>query len=168
MIFSVHLLLNQFQFHLPIFRPLQIPDFFLRSRNRKPLLVKKFLNLQNEIQVFPPVESLERSSFMGFDHFKFRLPVAEHMGLEACDPTHLPDPVIEPIVGDRIFIFSAFEKPGQSSSLRPVLCLLQHSPRTTHSGPLDELSWRLRAPLNTWLGLKVKILLEEISMSSPV
>jgi len=120
-VFSIGFVLNQFQFQLLVFQSLQIANFLLRTRNGKPLLVEKFLNLQDEIQILPPVESLEGSSLMGFDHFKFRLPVTKHMGFEACDPAHLSDPVIEPIVGDGILIFPTFKQPGQSSSLRFAL-----------------------------------------------
>jgi hypothetical protein len=168
MIFSIGFLLNQFQFHLFVFQSLQIADFLLRTRNGKPFLVEKFFNLQDEIQILPPVESLEGSSFMGFNYLKFRLPVTKHMGFEAGDPAHLSDPVIEPIVGDGILVFPTFKQPCQSSSLRFALSFIDESSPTTHSDPFDEASWRLRAPLKTWLGLNVKILLEEISISSPV
>lgn len=149
MVFSIGFGLNQFQFQLFVFQSLHIADFLLRTRNRKPFLVEKFLNLQDEIQILPPVESLEGSSFMGFDHFKFRLPVTKHMGFKACDPAHLSDPVIEPIVGDGILIFPTFKQPGQSSSLRFALSFIDESSPTTHSDPFDEASWLLRAPLNT-------------------
>jgi hypothetical protein len=85
---------------------------------------------------------------VGFDHFKFRLPVTKHMGFEACDPAHLSDPIIEPIVGDGILVFPTFKQPGQSA---PPFCpiLIDESSPTTHSDPFDEASCRLRAPLNT-------------------
>jgi len=50
--------LNQFQFHLFIFKSLEIPDLFFGSRDGEPILVQEFLDLQNEVQVFPPVEPL--------------------------------------------------------------------------------------------------------------
>ena len=149
MVFSIGFVLNQFQFQLFVFQSLHIADFLLRTRDGKSFFVEKFFNLQDEIQILPPVESLEGSSFMGFDHLKFRLPVTKHMGFKACDPAHLSDPVIEPIVGDGILIFPTFKQPGQSSSLRFALSFIDESSPTTHSDPFDEASWLLRAPLNT-------------------
>jgi len=109
MVFSVRSLSNQFQFHLVILYSFQISNLLLRSRDGKPLFVEKFLNLQDELQILFSVKPLERSSFMGFDDFKFRFPVAEHMGFEACNSAHLSDPVIEPIIGNRILILPTFE-----------------------------------------------------------
>jgi hypothetical protein len=114
MILSIRSLLNQSQFHLFVFQPLQIPDFLLRSGDGKPFLVEKFFNLQDKIQVLPSVEPLERPPLMGFDAFEFRFPIAKDMRFKTRNPTYLSDPIIEPFVGDRNLIFPPFKQPGQS------------------------------------------------------
>jgi len=48
-VFSIRLLLDQFQFQLFVFQSLQIADFLLRTRNGKSLFVEKFFNLQDEL-----------------------------------------------------------------------------------------------------------------------
>ena len=116
MILSVGSLLNQSQFHLLVFQSLNIPDLLLRSGDGETLLIEQFFNLQDQIQVFPSIKSLKRSSLMGFDDFEFRFPVAKHMRFETRDAAHLSDPIIEPIIGDRALIFLSFERPDQCSS----------------------------------------------------
>jgi hypothetical protein len=46
---------------------------------------------------------------MRLDHLEFRFPIAEHMGFETGDSTHLSNPIIEPFGSDGIFIFPNFE-----------------------------------------------------------
>jgi hypothetical protein len=111
----VRSLLKQSQFHLLVLQSLQIPDLLLCSGNGKPFFVEKFFNLQDEIQVLPAVEPLERPPLMGFDDFEFRFPIAKHMWFKTCNPADLSDPIIEPFVGDGVFIFPSFKQPGQST-----------------------------------------------------
>ncbi len=115
MILSIGSLLNQPQFHLFVFQSLQISDLLLRSGDGKTFLVEKFFNLQDEIQVLPAVKPLKRPPLMGFDDFEFRFPVAKHMWFKTCNPAHLSDPIIEPFVGDGVFIFPPFKQPRQST-----------------------------------------------------
>jgi hypothetical protein len=46
---------------------------------------------------------------MRLDHLEFRFPIAEHMGLETCNSTHLSDPIIKPFGRDGIFILLNFK-----------------------------------------------------------
>ena len=80
MISSVGSSLHQSQFCLQVFRPLEISDPLLRSRNGKPLLVEEFLDLLDDIQILLSIETLERSCLVGFDHLKLGFPIAKHMG----------------------------------------------------------------------------------------
>jgi hypothetical protein len=115
MILSIGSFLNQSQFHLFVFQSLQISDLLLRSGDGKTFLIEKFFNLQDEIQVLPSVEPLERPPLMGFDDFEFRFPIAKHMRFKTRNPAYLTDPIIEPFVGDGVLIFPPFKKPGQST-----------------------------------------------------
>src|SRR5512143_1347895 len=55
---SVRSFLDGFQFHLFIFKSLEISDLLFRSGDGEPVLIQEFLDLQDEIQVLPPVEPL--------------------------------------------------------------------------------------------------------------
>jgi hypothetical protein len=46
---------------------------------------------------------------MGFNDFKFRFPIAKHMGFETCNAAHFSDPIIEPFMRDGVFNLVPFE-----------------------------------------------------------
>ena len=50
--------LHGFQFHLFVFKSLEVPDLLFCSGDGEPVLIQEFLDLQDEVQVFPPVEPL--------------------------------------------------------------------------------------------------------------
>jgi len=55
---SVRSFLDQFQFQLFILESLEIPDLLFCSGDGKSVFVQEFLDFQDEVQVFPPVEPL--------------------------------------------------------------------------------------------------------------
>src|SRR5512135_3471908 len=64
---SIRSLLDRFQFHLLIFKSLEVSDLLFRSGDGEPVLVQEFLDLQDQVQVFPPVETLGGPALVGPD-----------------------------------------------------------------------------------------------------
>ena len=190
MIFFSRSLLRPSRIHLFFFPPLDIPNPSLRPGYGKAFVIKKLFDPQDKVHVFFPVKPLKRSSFIRFDDLKFRLPVTKDMRLEARNPTYLPDPIIEPFVGNGILVLQLSALRGERKLPAPrgfpvrynslIECPLPHLSRYQQDGVCGVLAGQasagasffvsdwLMADFNTWLGLKVKILLEVISMSCPV
>jgi len=118
MIFSVRSFLYQLQLQLPVFHSLQISNLLFRSGDRKTILIEKFFDLQDKIQVFSSIKPLKGSPLVWFDDFKFRFPITKHVGFEARNAAYLSDPIIKPFGRDWIFIFYLSKHPDQSSPHR--------------------------------------------------
>jgi len=62
-----------------------------RALDRETLLVKEALDLEDHLDVAPPVEPMSGTALLGLQHGEFRFPVPQHIGFGLHEFAHVPD-----------------------------------------------------------------------------
>jgi len=77
-----------------------------RAFDGEPLVVEQMLDLQHQLHVLTPVQTMAFAGFLRSQCRKLRFPESQHVGLDACQPADLANAKVQLIRDFEHLIFS--------------------------------------------------------------